>query len=82
MWGDIWAREAIREFERFDTLSEVGLLQRHFMRTYMCSVQLWNICRSNVICTFALGVHAQELRHCTEGTATDFKNMGNPWKVL
>lgn len=23
MWGDIWAREAIREFERFGTLSEV-----------------------------------------------------------
>lgn len=23
MWGDIWAGEAIREFERFDTISEV-----------------------------------------------------------
>jgi len=22
-WGDIWAQEAIREFERYDTLSEV-----------------------------------------------------------
>lgn len=23
MWGNLWAQEAIQEFERFDTLSEV-----------------------------------------------------------
>lgn len=34
MFGDIWAREAIQEFERFDTLSEVRLsFPQHFSVT-------------------------------------------------
>ncbi len=85
MWGDIWAQQAIQEFERFDTLSEVYHMFQDSMIvpfTDLSLVQLWNIRRSNSLCAFTLGIYARELYHIKEGTRAHLEDLDDHWTVL
>ena len=79
-WGDHWADEAIAEFDKYGTLSEVRVQMFRYTPQDVCStfalVQLWHVHRRVPLRALPLRIHAGKLHNSVACKGLDCHNLG------